>query len=203
MADKRKGSLAGGLLRLVALLWVGVTVTYHLGAGTDSFERSFDRAMFRVDDRVAFTVNHNESMDLIEYEGGMPPFRPLCGSYWLDAYVMTSVDYRAGDWVYSGYPQHTKVDAYNLVTGERISVDVQPPEGEHIVDPATIPEYVEHGLTFDEVNRLDLGDLLRDFEEVSAINDSCLTFNAAFIFMLLVLGAAWGAGFLFGRLRRR
>jgi hypothetical protein len=196
----------GGLL---LVLFVIFNLAYRLGAGgvrfyggTASFNRQFDHQLFKIDDTRAFLV-HGESVAVVKYASAYAPFRLVCGSCTPDGSVLNLADYRKGDWVYSRYPEFEGPDVYNLRTQEVITLDVPRPKGTARVEPAKVPFYAEHGFTFDEALALTPEKVAKEFETLSTMNESCLTFNAAF-YLLFALMLLVGAPLLIkGLLRAR
>ncbi len=75
----------------------------------------------------------------------------------------------------------------NIQTGETITVDPPEPELGKDVDMAAIPEFAEHGLDFAPEKRLTIQRLVEDYDQMRVINESCMTFNAAFIALYALL----------------
>jgi hypothetical protein len=183
----------GGLL---AILFVLFNLYYRIGASgisfggaSTSFEREHDHQLFKIDDRNAFLV-HGEHISIVKYKGGLAPFQLTCGTYDLAGGVLGGADYRSGDWVYSNYPEFDGADAYNLRSGEVIELDVPRPQTGR-VDPKAVPFFVQHGLTFDPALALTPERVAKDHAELSTMNESCVTFNAAFY---LLFGLMFIAG---------
>lgn len=193
----------GGLLLALFLVF---NLAYRLGAGgirvggaDTSFDREHDSALFKIDERRAFLVDGN-FVAIVKYKDGIPPFRPLCGRCDLDGTVFNMANFQKGDWFYSRYPELDGPDAYNAKTGELVKLDV--PRSQKDVDPQQVPFYAEHGFTFDEALAVTPARVAGQYEQLSKIQESCVTFNAAFV-LLFGMMALIGAPMLIVGLRRR
>jgi hypothetical protein len=197
-ADSRRTILPGWYIAVGGLLvglFVLFNVAYRLGAGgievsgaSSSFDREFDHQLFKIDDRRAFLI-FDDNISVVKYAGGLAPFRPVCGTYEPDGSVINLAHFKKGDWVYSKYPEFDGPDAYNLRTEEVVKVDVPDRKGSERVDPATVPFYAEHGFTFDDALLLKPELVAKEHEPLSTMNESCVTFNAAFylLFALMIV----------------
>lgn len=179
-------------------LFVGLNLAYRSGAdgvefkgGVASFDREFDGALFGIDGERAYRVSGSGDVAVVKIKPGTPPFRPVCGTTSLDGSLLNLAMYQRGDWVYSGYPEFDGVDAYNVRTGETLSVSAPTPAPGTMSDPATIPEYRSRGLTFAAANKLTPERIMRGHRQLASIEESCVVFNAAFF---LLFGASAVAG---------
>jgi hypothetical protein len=189
-------------------LFVVFNLAYRLGAGRlrvggadTSFHREHDSELYEIDETRAFLV-HGDFVSIVKYKNGIPPFRPLCGKCDLDGSIFNMASFQKGDWFYSRYPELDAPDAYNLKTGEIVKLDVPRTKDPKGVDPASVPFYVEHGFTFDEALAVTPERVARGHEALSKINESCVTFNAAFV-LLFGMMALIGIPMLIVGLRRR
>jgi hypothetical protein len=183
---------------VLAALFVGLNLAYRAGAdgvelkgGVASFDREFDGALFGIDATRAYRVSGSGDVSVVKIKPGTPPFRPVCGTTSLDGSLINLAMYQRGDWVYSGYPEFDGVDAYNVRTGETLSVDAPTPEPGKMSDPASVPEYRSRGLTFAAANKLTAERIMRGHRQLASIEESCVVFNAAFF---LLFGASAVAG---------
>ena len=183
---------------VLAALFVGLNLAYRAGAdavefkgGVASFDREFDGALFGIDAKRAYRVSGSGDVSVVKIKPGTPPFRPVCGTTTLDGSLINLAMYQRGDWVYSGYPEFDGVDAYNLKTGETLSVSAPTPAPGKMSDPLTIPEYRSRGLTFTDGNKLTPERIVRGHRQLASIEESCVVFNAAFF---LLFGASAVAG---------
>ncbi|MDD5305985.1 MAG: hypothetical protein PHU25_01565 [Deltaproteobacteria bacterium] len=170
-----------------ASLWLIVTLYYWLGASgvsasgaKISFDRKHDISLFKVDDTQALSVD-KYGVGLVKYKRGMFPFCPLCGMNESSGTIMNGVRYRKGDWIYTDIAQPFK-EAVNLKTGE--TVDLPDGSGTLAQPPA---DFVARGLDFAQGNAIDPESVSTSFVRLPTINESCVTFNAAFIIVFGVL----------------
>lgn len=177
---------------LTAALFVIINVIYRLGyEGVEvsgapvSFERQYDNALFRIDDELAFVVSGGQMASVVRYESGIPPFRPLCGSYDLAGTVVHGT-HKKGDWIYRDRYSGRGATALNLVTKEEVKLE-RPDGAGDTIDASKVPLYVKNGLTFDEDNELTVEWVVAEHEPIAVINESCLTFNAAFMLIFAAL----------------
>lgn len=183
---------------VLAALFVGLNLAYRAGAdavefkgGVASFDREFDGALFGIDAKRAYRVSGSGDVAVVKIKPGTPPFRPVCGTTTLDGSLINLAMYQRGDWVYSGYPEFDGVDAYNVRTGEALSVSAPTPAPGSTTDPMNVPEYRSRGLTFTEANKLTLERIVRGHRQLASIEESCEVFNAAF-FVLFAASAVAG-----------
>lgn len=181
--------LAG--LGLITALFLGTTIYYHLGAegvrvkgARIDFDRKFDRRLFKVDDRRAWSVSARGGGDafvsLVRYRRGTPPFCPVCGWNTTNGSIFNLADFRKGDWVYSKYTFPGQPIAYNLRTGEVVrSAKKARDSSSRAPEPADEPFYVQQGFTFDDALRVSRQ--LDPKRELSTINEGCVIFVAAFL----------------------
>jgi hypothetical protein len=91
----------------------------------------------------------------------------------------------------------------NPKTGETFKVDAKKPtEWGQRVDPKTVELYAKNGLTFDKELKLTPDVIASKYQGLSAINESCIVFNAAFFLIfavLIIIGAVFGLGLLLRR----
>ncbi|MCK6513702.1 hypothetical protein L6R46_01410 [Myxococcota bacterium] len=187
-----------GVNIVLAALFVGLNLAYRAGAdavefkgGVASFDREFDGALFGIDAKRAYRVSGSGDVAVVKIKPGTPPFRPVCGTTTLDGSLINLAMYQRGDWVYSGYPEFDGVDAYNVRTGEALSVSAPTPAPGSTTDPMNVPEYRSRGLTFTEANKLTLERIVRGHRQLASIEESCEVFNAAF-FVLFAASAVVG-----------
>ena len=187
-----------GVNIVLAALFVGLNLAYRAGAdavefkgGVASFDREFDGALFGIDAKRAYRVSGSGDVAVVKIKPGTPPFRPVCGTTTLDSSLINLAMYQRGDWVYSGYPEFDGVDAYNVRTGEALSVSAPTPAPGSTTDPMNVPEYRSRGLTFTEANKLTLERIVRGHRQLASIEESCEVFNAAF-FVLFAASAVAG-----------
>lgn len=187
-----------GVNIVLAALFVGLNLAYRAGAdavefkgGVASFDREFDGALFGIDAKRAYRVSGSGDVAVVKIKPGTPPFRPVCGTTTLDGSLINLAMYQRGDWVYSGYPEFDGVDAYNVRTGEALSVSAPTPAPGSTTDPMNVPEYRSRGLTFTEANKLTLERIVRGHRQLASIEESCEVFNAAF-FVLFAASAVAG-----------
>lgn len=187
---------------LVLALWLAFNVIYRLGGegiqfsgATTSFERQFDRAMFRLTDDLALTVGSSPGDSaVVRYARGMFPFCPLCGLYEPDGSVVNLARYAKGDWIYTDHPGGPFADGIDLRTGETFDVpDAELPR-ERPLDwtPAALPAYAARGLTFEKDDELSAAKISARFAPLSTIHESCIVFNAAFVLIAIVLALTGG-----------
>lgn len=185
------------LVSLLAL-WVGVTFLYWRGAsgvgfaggGSGggggagiSFDRPSDFALFKIDDRVALLVTRDGPEAVVKVARGAFPFCPLCGTYDLRGSVVNGARFYQNGWIYTDSPGGPFAELYQVATGKTVDV-ARPPPG---VDVRTLPDYTTRGLTFEPSYQLTPTLIHELFRPLSAINESCVVFNAAF----LLLACAW------------
>jgi hypothetical protein len=187
-----------GVNIVLAALFVGLNLAYRAGAdavefkgGVASFDREFDGALFGIDAKRAYRVSGSGDVAVVKIKPGTPPFRPVCGTTTLDGSLINLAMYQRGDWVYSGYPEFDGVDAYNVRTGEALSVSAPTPAPGSTTDPMNVPEYRSRGLTFTEANKLTLERIVRGHRQLASIEESCEVINAAF-FVLFAASAVAG-----------
>lgn len=185
-----------GWVKAVSVLAFGLFVVFNMiyrfgyggvevsGANV-SFNRQYDNALFRIDDQLAFVVSGGGMASVVRYEPGMVPFRPLCGSYDLAGTVVHG-RFKKGDWIYRDSYSGFGATAFNLATKEEVKLQMPAGAGDTI-NPADVPLYVKHGLTFDDDNKLTVEWVVDEHEPIAVINESCLTFNAAFMLIFAAL----------------
>ncbi len=178
------------------VLWVSVTVYYKRGAsgiafgGSEiSFERRFDFALFRIDDRAALLVNRGGSMATVAYGRGVFPFCLLCGTYRPEGSIVNLTRYYKDGWLYTDHLGGPFAELYHVPTGEQVQV-ARPPgvapgaTGAQGPDPTRLPEYASRGLTFDPAHAITPALIQEQFPELRAINESCVVFTAAFVILV-------------------
>ncbi|MCB9766428.1 MAG: hypothetical protein H6739_42030 [Alphaproteobacteria bacterium] len=161
-----------------------------------------DIALHRIDDHRAFLITPSGAISVVRVKFGPPPLRPVCGQHVVSGGLLNLAQFQSGDWVYSGYPELPGVDAYNLRTDESVALDVPAPPPGRSVDPAKVPFYREHGLTFAASARLDPQRVAAQHPAIPAIQEGCVTVNAAFA-ILYGFMALWGLWLAVGLWRAR
>lgn len=209
---RSRSSLFAALAIMIGFLWAGSATAYNYGAeaialrtggAAAALERDPQEVMFEVDMKTAFFVDSSGNISIVEYERGTFPFWPICGTFERTVQHVPAVHYMKGDWVYTGYPQFIGPHAYNLETGEVVSVKARMPLLGTGVDPSEIPAFVERGLDYDAKAELDVDRILESgFRQMRTINGSCITLNAAFMVMLALLGVVWGSAATVAAVRR-
>ncbi len=177
---------------------------FSYGGASFSFGRKHDRQMYAIDEKRAFLVTGDKyrSVAIVKYESG-PLLLRLCGACQARKSVFPWPRYREGNWVYTDMPWlKGGPAAYNLETGESVTLDVPDPKGQKL-DPEDVPFYAEHEFTFREKAKLDPDRLGETFEPISTINEMCVILQiVGFIVLGFVL--LFGAILLpFGLRRRR
>ena len=178
------------------LLWVSVTVYYKQGAsgiafggGEVSFERRFDFALFRIDDRSALLVTRDGSMSVVAYGRGAFPFCPLCGTYQPEGSIVNLARYYKDGWMYTDHLGGPFAELYHVPTGEKVQVERPPgiaPGATDGLDAAKLPAYAGRGLTFEAQHRITPAVIEEKFPPLRAINESCVVFNAAFLILTIL-----------------
>ena len=103
-----------GVLNYSMLMWVGMSLYYHLGPddidfeGTDfALNRAFEYQLFKIDEHLAFYVPKDltsDDLEIVKYQPGELPFRWLCGGCqrnYSDLTIFAPL-YRKGDLIFSG-----------------------------------------------------------------------------------------------------
>ena len=180
---------------IVLGLFISLNIFYALGAsgvlvGTSAldFARDFDYQLYEFKDDMGFSVDREDGrVEVVYIETAPILFRPMCGTYQANGYLMPGADFRKGDWLYTEFPQHGEVDALNLETGETYDVPGITPDTDRI-DWSTVEFYLKNGLEINDKYRLKGDNVEKEFAMVSTMNESCLVFNAAFYFLFAILG---------------
>lgn len=168
-----------------------------------SFGREHDKQLFAIDDKRAFVVTGREhpTISIVKYGDGVPLFR-LCGKCTTTGGVFPFPRYRKGDWFYTDMPWIKAPAAYNVATGELVTLDVAAPSNSKI-DPEDVPFYVKHGFVFDEEHRFDMQALVDDYKPISTMNEMCIVLEMAAFLILAILGIIALILLPFGLRRRR
>ncbi len=182
---------------LLVLMFIGTTVYYHMGATSVrynrgvsgvTFDRQFDYKLFRIDDDHAFEISSSGFVAVVKYSRGTFPFCPLCGTWERDGSVLPGPAYRKGDWLYARYTFPDSPIAWNMKTGEAVISAKKERKDEEFPEHRLEDEpfYVEKGFEFSTELEFHGGHVVDGFKELSVINESCVIYNAAFIFLFLV-----------------
>jgi hypothetical protein len=187
---------------LLLAMWIGVSIFYHAGAdgvrfGRTSavdFDREHDFALYKIDDEHAFLLMPDMGhVALVNYGKGVAPFCWLCGSYEPQGNVIDSFAFIRGDWAYgeSNY-ESSRPHAINLKTGETITLKLRSADS----NPTDSEQFRKLGLVASDEYRVSLNPALAlaEREPLSTLNESCMIFNMAFLF-LIALGLLLGAIF--------
>lgn len=157
-----------------------------------SFGRMHDKTLYAIDDERAFLVTGDEhkSVAIVKYEPGFWLFR-LCGACQTKGSVFPWPHYKKGNWVYTEFPWLKGPAAYNLETGEKVTLKVEDPKTSKI-DPEEVPFYAEHGFTFAKSAKVDQDMLAEKYRYVSTINEMCVILQIVgfiVLFFVLLVGA--------------
>lgn len=162
---------------------------FSYGGSSFSFGRQHDRQLYAIDDKRAFLVTGSDkykSIAVVKYEDGPLLFR-LCGRCQTHGGVFPWPKYKKGNWVYTDMPYLKGPAAYNLKTGELVTLQVEDPKGQKL-DPDDIPFYAEHGFTFDDERKIDVALLDQEFKYVSTQNEMCIILQIVAFLVLGILG---------------
>ncbi|MBL8714870.1 MAG: hypothetical protein JNL79_02695 [Myxococcales bacterium] len=170
-----------------------------------SFGRQHDKQLYVVDDRRAFEVwgfgGPHPSISIVKYGDAFPLFR-LCGACQTKGGIFSNARFQKGSWIYTDMPWIKGPAAYDLATGELVTLTVPAPKDSKI-DPEDVPFYAEHGFTFAAKYRLDADKLSEDYKPVTTVNEMCVVLQAAGFIVLAVVGLIGLVLLPFGLRRRR
>lgn len=207
------------VLGMVLVLWVSVNFLYATGAGGVRFARgasatSFDRQhdvevlSLREDAGLklapAGPLGPATSWTLVRLEPASPPLCWLCGDRELAGTLMNEAAFRDGDWYYRAVPAEASVHGSSVFLEAERVVAVNAATGEELKVAAGAGQaeksrlLASRGLAPDDAHRIAPADLER-LRPASILQESCWTFNTAF---LIALGG-WGLVGLVARLRPR
>ena len=179
-------------MKINVILWlilIALYAVFHFGLREIGGNR-----LYQINDRIAFELrSETDLFNGVTVRGYRPTnalVRFLCGACEVDysEVDMPQANYRKGDWVYSGYPQHeaAKTDIVNLRTGDAINVGV-PGNPSGTIDLATLPEYRERGLVADEQYKLRADYVKSNFEPLSTYTGTCVFIHTAYGIVALFL----------------
>ena len=172
-------------MKIYVALWlilIALYAIFHFG-----FKEIGGNHLYRINDQIAFELQlETDSFNGVSVRGYHRTnalVRSVCGACAVDYGVvdMPQANYRKGDWVYSGFPQHetAKTDIVNLRTGETINVDV-PGNRSGLIDLTILPEYRERALTAEPQFKLHSDYVKANFEPLSTRTGTCVFVHIAF-----------------------
>jgi hypothetical protein len=178
---------------LVAIVLINVFYAcgasgFSYGGQSFSFGREHDHQLFVIDEQRAFDVAGEQyvSISVVKYGTGNPFFR-LCGRCAITGGIFPFPRYRKGPWLYTDMPWIKGPAAYNLDSGELVTLSVPEPKNSKI-DPADVPFYAEHGFTFSASRKLDVDKVAAAYRPVTTVNEMCQVLEIAAYLIAIVLG---------------
>jgi len=182
---------------LVLILWGAITLFYHLGASgvdfggtTASFDREHDRKVLRIREGVGIAIHTDDPQrarfDLMSVTRASFPFCPLCGTYTTDGAVVLDAAFHQGDWFYrapydgplapGARRENLRGLAYNRATGQRVEAadGASASEQRKQLDALHLDAADPHRITPQS---------LAGMPALAMVQESCLVFNAAFLFV--------------------
>lgn len=153
-----------------------------------SFGRQHDKQLYKIDAERAFLVTGDKykSIAVVKYEDGPLLFR-MCGKCQSHGGVFPWPRFKKGDWVYTDMPYLKGPAAYNLKTGEKVTLEVEDPKGQKL-DPEDISFYAKHGFTFDDDRKLDVDTLAEKYEPISVQNEMCIILQLVGLIIVGIVG---------------
>lgn len=168
----------GGLL---VVLWVAISFYYYTGSDgvavngvtAVDFKRGHDFALLELTPSRAILVMKDGYSAIVSYARGPWCFL-MCGVY--DSTGNEGgVLHARGDWIY-WEPLHDGDAAVNVATGEIVTA-----RAPSALATPVVPELAAHGLVFDEADKFNQEAMYPRLHSLSVQNESCWTFQAAFL----------------------
>ena len=173
-----------------AVIFLVAYSVFHFG-----FRTGGDGQLYRINNSVAFLLQTpDENFNGVTIRSVSPTnafVRFIGGAYQVDnqgAVDMPHVNYRQGDFIYTGVPQNewSTADIINIRTGEIVNADV-PKDFKFGDDVSKLPEYKQRGLVKTDENKLTQGYVKNNFEHLSTFTDRCLYAHLIFAVAALLL----------------
>lgn len=204
--------LFGILARAALISAVLIQLYYAFGASgfsyrgkTFDFGRQHIRQLYAIDERRAFEAwgieTDHPSLSIVRIGPVFPLFR-LCGACVTKRGIFPHARYRKGSWVYTDMPWIAGPVAYDLDSGEVVTLS-EADRKKAKKDPEAVPFYAEHGLVIDAAHRLDVDTVAEKHAPLSTVNEMCVILQSATFVVLAVIGLVALVLLPFGLRRRR
>ncbi len=175
------------IFSILLTMYLSISLFYILGIDTStsnkkskfSLNREYDFSLYKINELMAFSISKSKYISLVKYKKTIAPFCFLCGEFEPDGTVINGIQYKKGDWFYTDFTNPFN-EALNISTLELLDIIDEGFSGKDLTENEV---FKEKNLIFSDSHKIDDTYIKNNFAPISTLNESCIIFNSAFIFL--------------------